>query len=194
MFHCKLRLQSLAIPMMMCMIGCAGSNEDAVVRFLNTKPGLTAAERQYAIRYYTTIIVSDGYPEELAAKMDRAGQKSPYPGNPQLMGQSFYPQWGLGSGPFSLHEKAYLDNLEIMVRAWESYRNKLSSIDLNNLHEDQIRWLKSIHDKCGPGPVNFRLCTQSAEKDKVLVQRVFDSFYVLTGHDELTDKELLAVR
>jgi hypothetical protein len=189
----KMKLLGFVILMMMCMIGCASSNEDSVVRFLNTNPRLTSAERDYAKRYYRVIVISYGYPKELTLKMDQAGFKGPYSGNIQLFDQTLYQKWGLGDGPFSLHEKAYLDHLDRMVREWESYQRKLSIVDIPNITEEQSKALTATHKKCGEDPVNFRLCMMPDSANNPDGIRYCDILYVLTGHEELTDKEILAL-
>jgi hypothetical protein len=181
------------------VIGCSGSNtryDQAKIQSVYTKidqnPKLTTDEKNYAKRYYDIFIVQSGRIAEVAERKARAGNKEPF--TRQIQPHDQYERWLIGAGPFSLYEIAYLDDIERMVPLWEDWQKKLNLVDINNLDQDAKYMLEKAHEDCNGGPLNWRKQLIKMYGKLTPEQKQYcDTFFVLTGHDDLTDKELIAV-
>ncbi len=176
------------------LYGCSQGLDNSVARKIAGNRSLTKSEREYAVRYYKFCVVESGYVDELAQRVEKIGFKEPYTVQLAAYPNGIYEKWGLGSTQLLLEEKAYVDKLRHMVTNWESYQRKLKAIDRNNLTEEQEQLLRSLHEKCGEGPINFRNCW-SQESKLTNEHEVYLRLYkAITGHEELLDMEILALR
>lgn len=174
--------------------GCSQGLGNSVARKIAGNRSLTKSERKYAVRYYRHCVVEAGYVDELGQRMEEIGFEAPYTVQLARYPKGMYEKWGLGSGKVSLEEKAYVDKLRHMVTNWESYQRKLKAIDLKNLTSEQEQFLSSLHQKCGEGPINMRNCWSQESKLTSEHEVYLRVYKAITGHEELLDMEILALR
>jgi hypothetical protein len=160
---------------------------------IDQNPMLSAEEKSFAKRYYDIMIVEWGYIEELTAIKVRLGASEPY--ERQKQQNDVYQKWLIGDGPFTLHEIAYLNKLEFMVPMWEEWQKRLAAVDMNKLDPETQLLLEKVHKDFGPGPINWRM--QLIKMHGLLtceMEEYCETIFVLTGHDEMTDTEFIALR
>jgi formylglycine-generating enzyme required for sulfatase activity len=170
--------------------GCANSN---LHRKIDQNPALTPDEKAYAKRYYDILVVRSGYLKELSVKMALMDSKEPYSHDTQMYHTTEYQKWGIGDGPYTLDEVAYLNQIDRMAPMWENYQKKYSRIDMNHLNKKTQLLLQAVHEQYGSGPINVRkemIKNHGLSRDAA---QYCDAYFVLTGHDELTDREWLAI-
>jgi hypothetical protein len=193
--HCQLMLTT--IPAILCLLnllGCSGSYVENIHRTIDRNSFLTPEERDYAKRYFDLCVIESGYLDQLSIKMTRMGSPGPYAIEIPAHKAILYQKWGLGNGPFNLHEKAYLDYLEVMATIWDRYQLYLLNIDIDHLREIEKSILNDIHRECGTGPINLRKCwTNSSNPLSPRQIYITKLIYALMGRDEVSDKEYLAI-
>jgi hypothetical protein len=186
------------LGLLLSIVGCVGSNIngdrskiDSIHNKIDQNSMLTTEEKNYAKRYFDIMIVQAGYIEKLCADKVRMGEKGPY--SRQIQPHDIYQKWLIGPGPYSLQEIAYLDNVDKMVSMWEDYQREFRNIDMINLSENTKSLLVELHKRVGDGPINYRVEVRRIMGVSQEPEQLCDRFFVLTGHDDLTDKELLVL-
>jgi hypothetical protein len=188
----------LFLGLLSCIVGCAGSHIsddhkkiDSVHNKIDQNTMLTTEEKNYAKRYFDIMIVQTGYIEKLCADKVRVGEKEPY--SRQIQPHDIYQKWLIEPGPYSLQEIGYLDNVDKMVSMWEDYQRKFRNIDMSKLNDNTKSLLVELHKRYGDGPINYRIEVHRIMGVSQEAEVFCDQFFVLTGHDDLTDKEFLVL-
>ena len=161
-------LKSKFLVMMLCLTaifcGCSQTSRHRATHYINHNMLLNQEERSYAIRFYDLINSEKFYDEKPAQENVTI--------DPNLFGSELYKKWGLGQkADLSYEEKLYIGKLEEIADLWDEYKTVLS-----NLTDSEREYLKDVHVKYGPGPINLReIITKTGDpltemEDKMMMQ------------------------
>jgi len=105
---------------------------------------------------------------------------------PEFFESETYKKWGFGDRRnFTTGERVYLKRIEETEDFWREY----NSINMNSLSKEDQEGLEEMHQKYGVNPRVDETINKYPDEEEF-----FDAIRILTGHETLNDRDLIALK
>jgi hypothetical protein len=163
------------------MSGCGGPAQPKPAReYLMSSKSLNDAEKAYALRVFD-------WGASKAAWKEKA-QKEQI--DPNFYRSAIYKKYGLGERTeLTPEEKIYILRIPSLITALQYY----NSINLGKVSENEIMFVKHIHEKYGEGPFDWRATVMQENEGKITESQedFFSMIEVVSNHKAFTDQDLI---
>jgi hypothetical protein len=110
--------------------------------------------------------------------------------NPNFYRSEIYKKWGFGErNELTPEEKIYILRIPSMLTALQYY----NAINLNMVSENEVTFVKHIHEKYGDGPFDWRYTVKQENEGKITESQedFFSMVEVVSNHKAFTDQDLV---